>query len=100
MSLIPQFNNITLAEVTSKVMKKQEEEINIEVSKSEYIFFLDRSASMAVARINKATIALMIFIKSLPEDSYFNVISFGSYFHCMFPQSVKNESSKIKLALA
>lgn len=40
---------------------------------------------MGGARIKKAKLALMIFLKSLPEDSYFNVVSFGSYHRNMFP---------------
>ena len=55
--------------------------------KSEYIFILDRSGSMSGKRINKAKESLLIFLKSLPEDSYFNVFSFGNSYVSLFPES-------------
>lgn len=44
---------------------------------------------MSGGRIEKAKEALILFIKSLPQDTYFNVISFGSGSERMFPDSVK-----------
>lgn len=62
------------------------------VVKGDYIFLLDRSGSMGGKRIAKAKEALELFLKSLPEDSYFNVVSFGSSSQRMFPTSIKYES--------
>ena len=55
--------------------------------KGDYVFLLDRSGSMSGARIEKAKEALILFLKSLPEDSYFNVVSFGSKSIKMFEKS-------------
>jgi hypothetical protein len=58
-------------------------------TKGEYIFFLDRSGSMGGERISKAKEALIIFLKSLPISSYFNIVSFGSQSELLFSQSQK-----------
>lgn len=60
---------------------------------------LDRSGSMDGSRIKDAKRALILFIKSLPVDTYFNVISFGSSFEELFQKSVRNEKSKVDFAI-
>lgn len=44
---------------------------------------------MSGERIRKATQSLIIFLKSLPQDSFFNVISFGNDSELLFPSSQK-----------
>jgi von Willebrand factor A domain-containing protein 5 len=39
-------------------------------------------------KIQNAKSALMVFIKSLPPESRFNIVSFGSEYEFMFPESV------------
>mmetsp|Transcript_32810 Transcript_32810/g.57192 ORF Transcript_32810/g.57192 Transcript_32810/m.57192 type:complete len:894 (-) Transcript_32810:1736-4417(-) len=66
----------------------------------EFILLLDRSGSMSGGRIEMAKEAVNFFIKSLPEQSLFNIVSFGSYFSKMFPESQKYSKSIVDSALA
>ena len=54
----------------------------------EFIFLVDRSGSMSGGFIRSARETLVLFLKSLPEGSYFNIIGFGTRFEKLFPQSV------------
>lgn len=55
---------------------------------------------MGGTRIEKAKEALILFIKSLPSDTYFNIISFGSGSSKLFPQSVKYNDKEVDRAVA
>ena len=46
-------------------------------------------------RIKKAKEALIMFLKSLPQDSYFNVFSFGSSQQKMFKDSMKYDTNSL-----
>jgi hypothetical protein len=50
--------------------------------------------------IKKAVEALTLFLQSLPSDSYFNVISFGSGFITLFPKSRKYDKYSLKEAIS
>jgi uncharacterized protein with von Willebrand factor type A (vWA) domain len=63
--------------------------------KGEYIFLLDRSGSMGGSRIKKAVEALCLFLKSLPEDTYFNVISFGNQSSFLHNSSIKYSNKNL-----
>ncbi|KAF0559042.1 von willebrand domain-containing protein [Gigaspora margarita] len=54
---------------------------------SELIFVIDRSGSMQGGPMKKASEALQLLLRSLPEDCFFNVISFGSHFDSLFEKS-------------
>ena len=47
------------------------------------MFIVDRSGSMSGQRIAITKEAMKLFIKSLPPDCHFQVVSFGDYYNCM-----------------
>ena len=53
----------------------------------EFIFVVDRSGSMRGAYIKSASETLVLFLKSIPEGCYFNIVSFGSRYESFFPSS-------------
>ena len=54
----------------------------------EFIFLVDRSGSMGGSYIKSAAETLVLFLKSIPEGCYFNIISFGSRYESFFPSSM------------
>ena len=73
---------------------------NIKNNKSKtYNIIVDRSGSMANSKINNAKDALKLFITSLPSNSYFNIISFGSTYNALWKNSVKYSDDTIQIAL-
>ena len=60
----------------------------------EYIFLVDRSGSMSGDHIFHVKETLILFLKSLPANCYFNVTGFGSYYRSLFQESQPyNEST-------
>ena len=53
----------------------------------EFIFVVDRSGSMRGSYIKSASETLVLFLKSIPEGCYFNIVSFGSRYESFFPSS-------------
>ena len=66
----------------------------------EFVFILDRSGSMWGKPISLAKESLKLFVKSLPEGSVFNVVSFGSSFETVFTKPVEYSNSNVEQALA
>ena len=87
LSFIPKFSSLDVADAYKQSIANEETQFELDTIKGDYVFFLDRSGSMNGNRINKAKEALILFLKSLPPDSYFNVISFGSSSEKMFGSS-------------
>lgn len=85
--------------VPRKERKEEEEE---EHSGEEFIFIVDCSGSMSGYQIKLAAECLLIFIKSLPENCYFNVVRFGSDYLPLFERPVlyTNENADIAMKLA
>ncbi|KAK4314495.1 hypothetical protein Pmani_014200 [Petrolisthes manimaculis] len=54
-------------------------------NRNEIIFVIDRSGSMNGSNIRSARTTLLLFLKSLPQGCYFNIVSFGSHFEALFP---------------
>ena len=74
-------------------------DVDFEKTNAEFIFVLDRSGSMSGHRIEMAKEALILFLKSLPPNSYFNVVSFGSDYSKMFKESAPANQLEIKNAI-
>ena len=70
-----------------------------EVANGEFIFILDRSGSMSGSRIKVALDALELFIRSIPPNSKFNIISFGSTHQLMYNKSVTYNNENMEHAI-
>ena len=64
----------------------------------EFIFLVDRSGSMSGGFICSARETLILFLKSLPERSYFNIVGFGTQFEKLFTQSVPYTQKSVDTA--
>ena len=99
LSFIPKFCTMDINDAYKASIANKSFETEIDTAKGDYVFLLDRSGSMGGTRIQKAKEALVMFLKSLPPDSYFNVISFGSSREKMFPKSQKYTSTSLEKAI-
>lgn len=72
-----------------------------EIASQEYVFLLDRSGSMnSDDRIEHAKTALQILLKSLPrENTFFNIVSFGSRFKAEEEYSIPYNAESVHRAV-
>lgn len=69
------------------------------VSKSEVVFVLDCSGSMAGESIEEAKKALEIMVRALNPDNMFNIYRFGSEFEKLYDQSKMYDENSMQKAL-
>jgi len=69
-------------------------------TQAEFIFLLDRSGSMKGARIERAKQALSLFLRSLPPNCRFNVVSFGTSFVKLYTDSIPVTSATLDDAIS
>jgi uncharacterized protein with von Willebrand factor type A (vWA) domain len=63
------------------------------------VFLLDRSGSMGGQKMNQAKQSLVLFLKSLPDQALFNIVSFGSDHKFMFSESVSYNDINLTQAI-
>ena len=71
---------------------------NVETA-CEFVFLVDRSGSMRGSYIQSARETLVLFLKSLPEGNYFNIVGFGSSYQQLFPKSVAYDEQNLDKAI-
>jgi len=64
----------------------------------EFIFLIDRSGSMGGSYIKSASKTLVLFLKSIPQGCFFNIISFGGRYEPFFPSSVPCDQETVAQA--
>eukprot|EP01113_Clastostelium_recurvatum_P034338 TRINITY_DN4647_c0_g1_i6.p1 TRINITY_DN4647_c0_g1~~TRINITY_DN4647_c0_g1_i6.p1 ORF type:complete len:888 (-),score=180.76 TRINITY_DN4647_c0_g1_i6:60-2693(-) len=62
----------------------QDVDHNTTIIRSEIIFLVDRSGSMAGAKIKMVHETMQLFLHSLPEGTLFNIVGFGSHHTTLF----------------
>lgn len=65
----------------------------------EMVFVVDRSGSMSGSKVENAKSTLQLFLRSIPEGTLFNIVSFGSQFSKLFEDGSRAlDDSTLKIA--
>ncbi|CAK70304.1 unnamed protein product (macronuclear) [Paramecium tetraurelia] len=99
LTFIPKFNVVSLDDAYSQYLDGLIIADNQKIIRGNYLFIIDRSGSMSGSRISKAKEALILFLKSLPQDSEFNIISFGSNFYSLWNESKMYSQNSLEQAI-
>ncbi|CAD8149835.1 unnamed protein product [Paramecium pentaurelia] len=99
LTFIPKFNEISLDDAYTQYLDGLSIAENQVMKRGNYLFMIDRSGSMSGSRIRKAKESLILFLKSLPQDSEFNIISFGSDFQSIWKESKKYSQTTLETAI-
>lgn len=70
----------------------------VQKHKAELIFLIDRSGSMHGKAIEQAKEAMEMILHSIPKDSYFNIVGFGTRFEQLFEKSCLYSEETLKQA--
>ena len=102
---IESFENSTVTEISMPASillsyRKSDSYKNLKSNKKEsYVFLIDRSGSMYGQTIKKAGSALELFLHSIPSNSVFEVVGFGSHYKPLFNKLVDYNDETLKTAV-
>ncbi|CAD8214183.1 unnamed protein product [Paramecium octaurelia] len=99
LTFIPKFNEVSLDDAYTQYLDGLSMADNQVINRGNYLFIIDRSGSMSGSRIKKAKQALILFLKSLPQDSVFNIISFGTNFSSLYKVSKQYSQTLLEEAI-
>lgn len=100
---IEHFENSTVTEISlpgevlSDLRKNDYRDEKTDVKES-YVFLIDRSGSMYGEPIQKAKSALELFLHSMPSNSLFEIVGFGSRYSPLFNRLVEYNDSTLEEA--
>lgn len=97
-TFFPNFNIEDVDETYQRYQEDSQYEFQVDQNnlRGEYIFIVDRSGSMSGTRMSMTAQVLSQLLALLPKDSYYNVISFGSAYQAMYPESIYRSDENVK----
>lgn len=87
--------------MVSFIPNEQDFQQNSNYTKDEFLFVIDCSGSMeSEDKIGLARKAMLLFLKSLPINSRFNIIRFGSRFEALFKDQIVKDYNETTMSQA